>query len=315
MSPRPFRFAFLGGGSGAKLIENARKAEAHGYSSFLVPDHFIAPLATGPSLMAVAMATTSLRVGSFVYDNDFRHPALLAREAATIDVLSGGRFELGIGAGWHRGEYEAVGIPFDRWDVRTARLEEAVPLIRKLWGPDPVTHHGTHYHLTDFQGLPRPVQVPLPILIGGGGKRTLSFAAKHADIVGLAPRIAGTGGVDWRSYTIGSTIEQIEWIREAAGDRLADLEINLYFAQALICADRTAGAGELLERMRVRGPVDLSEAEVLEAAQFAVGPVEWVIERMLELRERFGISYFGIGRGGPGDLDAFAPVVAKLADT
>src|SRR5687767_3997434 len=146
------------------------------------------PMACGPLIMSAAAATTTLRVGSYVYDNDFRHPALLAKEAATMDVLSGGRFELGIGAGWAKEEYDQVGLTFDPPGVRRRRLEEAVPIIRRLFAGELITHDGAHYQLAEYAGEPRTVQSRLPVLIGGGGERMVKFAAREADIVGLVPR-------------------------------------------------------------------------------------------------------------------------------
>ncbi|MEO5953821.1 MAG: TIGR03621 family F420-dependent LLM class oxidoreductase, partial [Chloroflexia bacterium] len=185
---RLFRFGVVSASTESRKdwVELARKAEDLGYSTFLLPDHFVNPLAAVPALSVAAAATTTLRVGSFVFDNDFRHPAMLAKEAATLDLLSDGRFEIGIGAGWHGPEYEQTGIPFDPPGVRVGRLEEAVAIIKKFFTGEPVTFAGNHYTINGLVGLPTSVQRPHPpIFLAGGGKRVLSLAGREADIVGL----------------------------------------------------------------------------------------------------------------------------------
>jgi probable F420-dependent oxidoreductase len=177
-------------------------------------------MACGPLLTAAAAVTTELRIGSYVYNNDFRPPALLAKEAATIDVLSGGRFELGVGAGWAKIEYVLAGITFDPPRVRADRLEEAVPLIRALLAGEQVEHRGQHYRLRGLTGSPAAAQSPVPLLIGGGGPRMIRFAARTADIVGLVPRSLPDGGLDPTGFTAESMDERIGWLEhelEATG--------------------------------------------------------------------------------------------------
>ena len=174
MKKRPYRFgvATEGAPSREKWAAKARKAEELGYSTFLVPDHFVNEFLPMVALMSAADATSTLRLGSFVFDNDFRHPALLAKEAATLDLLSGGRLELGIGAGWHRPEYDQVGLSFDSAGVRISRLQEALQIIKAFFVEESVTFTGKYYTVTDLKGTPKPVQHPHPpFFMGGGGKK------------------------------------------------------------------------------------------------------------------------------------------------
>ncbi len=178
---RPFRFGVITPkcGSGRELTEQARKAEALGYSSLFVPDHFVDhELAPTVALAHVAAVTDTLRVGPLVLGNDYKHPVVLAREMATLDLLSGGRLELGIGAGWMTIDYDKAGLPLDRPSVRIARLSESIAILKGLFAPGPLTFHGEHYHVTDLDGMPKPPQgANLPFLIGGGGQKILGLAA------------------------------------------------------------------------------------------------------------------------------------------
>jgi probable F420-dependent oxidoreductase len=201
---RPFRFgASIGAAiSAAEFVERVRRVEALGYAVIDTADHFNSRFEPGPALTATALVTSTPRVSCIVFDNDFRHPALLAKEAASIDVLSGGRLEFGIGAGWKKQEYDQVSIPFDPPGVRVSRLEEAVQIIKGLWGDGPVTFTGRYYTITGLEGMPKPIQRPHPpIFIGAGGKRLLSFAAREADIVGILGQASPGGGVDIASVT------------------------------------------------------------------------------------------------------------------
>src|SRR5881396_136194 len=183
--------------------EVAKRAEALGYDTLLMPDHITDQLAPMPALAAAAAATTTLRVGSFVFDNDYRNPVMLAKEATTLDLLSGGRLEFGIGAGWSRRDYQQLGIPYDMPKVRVDRMEEAVTLIKRLWTEEKVTHEGPYYRVRDASVLPRPTQRPHPpIMIGGGGPRMLRIAAREAQIVAIAPTLNSSGGPKLRTITV-----------------------------------------------------------------------------------------------------------------
>ena len=270
-----------------------------------MPDHFRNELATGLALLTAAEATTTLRVGSLVFDNDFRHPTILAKEAASLDVLSGGRFEIGMGAGWLRSEYDEAGITFDPPGLRVGRLEEAVRIVKGLFADEPLHFAGRYYHVNGLTGLPRPVQRPHPpLVIGGGGRRVLSLAAREADVVSFAPRAKVDGsGLDRADITAAAVDQKVAWVREAAGDRFASLEINL-LVQAVAVTDERAPAIEGLVKRFEATP------EVVESSPFVfVGSVDRISETLRERRERYGISYWVVFEVA---MEAFAPVVARL---
>ena len=310
MAVRPFRFGVTAPtpSGGTNWAERARRVEQLGYSMLVVPDHFRDHLAPVPALVAAALATTRLRVGSLVFSNDFRHPAVLAKEAATIDVLSGGRFELGLGGGWLRAEYDQAGIPFDAPGTRIERLEEAVTIIKGLLAGERVTFAGRHYTIADLEGRPTPVQRPHPpIAIGGGGRRTLSLAAREASIVGLVPRARRDGsGLDLSDLSDAATREKLEWVRSAAGARFDSLEINALIQAVAVADQRMTAADQLASRFKVAREV------VLETVYVAVGTIEEICETLRQRRERHGISYLTVFER---DMEAFAPVVARLAGT
>ena len=310
MAVRPFRFGVTAPtpSGGTDWAERARRVEQLGYSMLVVPDHFRDHLAPVPALVAAALATTRLRVGSLVFSNDFRHPAVLAKEAATIDVLSGGRFELGLGGGWLRAEYDQAGIPFDAPGTRIERLEEAVTIIKGLLAGERVTFAGRHYTIADLEGRPTPVQRPHPpIAIGGGGRRTLTLAAREASIVGLVPRARRDGsGLDLSDLSDAATREKLEWVRAAAGARFESLEINALIQAVVVADQRMTAADQLASRFKVAREV------VLETVYVAVGTIEEICETLRQRRERHGISYLTVFER---DMEAFAPVVERLAGT
>ena len=182
-----------------------------------MPDHLGRQLSPIGALAAAAAVTTRLRIGSFVYANDYRHPLLLAREAATLDHLSGGRLELGIGAGWNVPDYRQLGMPYDRPGLRIDRMVESLGIIKRLLAGERVTHDGPHYHLDGARLAPRPVQARVPILIGGGGPRMLRIAAREADIVGLLPQFNERGRPIFTQASEAETARKVEIVREAAG--------------------------------------------------------------------------------------------------
>ena len=310
MPRRPFRFGVTAPtpDAGTDWIERARRVERLGYSILVVPDHFRDHLAPVPALTAAALATTRLRVGSLVFSNDFRHPAVLARDAATIDVLSGGRFELGLGAGWLRAEYDQAGIPFDAPGTRVERLEEAVTIIKGLLAGERVTFAGRHYTVADLEGRPTPVQRPHPPLaIGGGGRRTLTLAAREASIVGLVPRARRDGGgLDLTDLSDAATREKIDWVRAAAGARFDSLELHALIQAVGVGEGRTVAADQLAARFKVALEV------VLETPYVLLGTIEQICDTLQQRRERYGISYLTVFER---DMEAFAPVVTRLAGT
>jgi probable F420-dependent oxidoreductase len=287
----------------------AGKAEDLGYSTLFLPDHFGDQLAPIPAMMAAADATTELRVGTLVFDNDYKHPVVLAKEVATIDVLSGGRVELGLGAGWMNTDYEQSGIPKDPARVRVDRMEEAVTVLKGCFGDGAFDFAGDHYRITGLDGLPKPVQRPHPpLLIGGGGKRVLSIAAREAQIVGINPALR-SGNVDAEAAKDGAaeqTDEKLEWVRDAAGDRFDDIELNMLVLASVVTDDRV-GAAEMM------APLFGLTTDALDWYPHAlIGSVEQMCDDLRARRERWGVSYW-VFQGDA--LDALAPVVAELAGT
>jgi probable F420-dependent oxidoreductase len=312
---RTFRFLASVGGiaDGKALAADARRAEAMGIDVLVIPDHLIEQLAPVPAMATIAAATQSLRVGTFVINNDLRHPAVLAQDLASLDVLSGGRLEIGIGSGWNVPEYQAIGLPFEPVGVRSARLAEAIAVLKGAFGPGPFSFAGEHYTITDFNAYPKPVQQPHPpLFIGGGGRRTLSLAAREADIVGLAPRVLpGDKPLpDPRSLTIAAAEEKIGWVREAAGARFDRLELNCYpsgIAPVLITDRAHAEARDLAARLWSGTGIEVTERELLDSPHIFIGSVDGLVEKFRMLRDRLGISSFMIG-----GLDDLAPVVERL---
>jgi probable F420-dependent oxidoreductase len=299
--------------SGTELAENARRAEKLGYHEIVFPDHLIPQLGPISGMAWVAQATERIRIAAFVFNNDLRHPAVLAQELASLDVLSGGRLDVAIGAGWNVPEYEAIGVPFDPTPVRQARLIEGIAVLKGCFGEAPFSFRGEHYTIVELDGQPKPVQQPHPpFMIGGGGRKTLELAGREAQIVSLAPRIRPDRKGDPRSITLEATAEKIEWVKAAAGERFDELTLNTYPSQApiLITDHARAEARKVVDAMKARTGDELTEDEVLESPQVFIGSVNGLVEKFRTVRERLGISSFMCGAGG--DLD---PVVERLAGT
>lgn len=306
MSDRPFRFGaqLRGAGSGQEWREKCRRVEVLGYHTLAVADHFPRGLGPFSALATAAAITDCIRIGSFVLANDFRHPAVLAKETATLDLLSDGRLEFGIGAGWLRSEYEGTGIPFDSAGVRIERLEEAIPLIKRMWTEENVTAQGRFYNVSALSLLPRPVQAPHPpVMVGGGGQRILSLAARHADIVALNPRATREGTSDPRDITAVTTTQKLAWVRDAAGEHFRDLELNVVVLRVVPTDDREAAAHQLARDLH------LTAAEVLDSPHLLLGTVDEMAETLRQRRGRYGISYITVTEDG---LEPFAPVIARL---
>lgn len=287
---RPFRFGIVSAGaqSGADWIAHTRRAEELGYATWLVVDRTLTNLAPLTALAMAAGATTSLRVGSHVFCNDYRHPALLAKEAATLDLLSNGRFELALGAGAGPMDYQQLGLSFESAGTRVSRFEEALHIIKRLFSGEVVNFSGQHYTISGLRGLPRPLQQPMPIFVGSAGKRMLSIAAREATIV--SPTQRGPQG----DPTDAPLEEKVAWVREAAGERFSQLEL----AQGAYYIELTdSGAGPL---PAAGGPPIPKRPMSTEQA----------IEHLLEQRQRYGFSYIQLYEG---QMENFAPVVARLA--
>jgi probable F420-dependent oxidoreductase len=307
--PRPFRFGVQASRARdrAEWVDLARRAEGNGYAVLTMPDHFDEQLAPVPALMCAADATSSLRVGALVWDNDYKHPLVLAKELATMDVLSDGRLEIGLGAGWMIADYDASGITYDRAGVRIDRFEEGLAVIKGLMGSETFSYSGRHYTITDHRGTPAPVQRPCPpVLIGGGGKRVLSIAAREADIVGINGTMhAGVVGPDAIATMTSEAVDgKVAIVREAAGDRIADIEMNIRVFMVNVTDDRPRAIEGLANALSV-------DTSMIEQSPFAlIGPPSKIIEDLLERRERWGFSYIIVGAA---DVESFAPVVAELS--
>ncbi len=309
LNARPFRFGVAAESAPSREAWTAlaRKAEDLGYATFLLADHYVNEFMPIAALMSAADATSTLRVGSFVFDNDFRHPALLAKELAALDLLSGGRFELGIGAGWHQPEYAQVGLAFESAGARIGRLEEALAIIKQFFTQESVTFAGSYYTVTDLKAFPKPLQRPYPpVFMGGGGKKVLSLAGREADIIGLHLRVKDDGTVDASERTEAALAQKVEWVRQAAGERFASIELNLLLGGIIITEDRQQAAEQ---RARERG-TGVTAEHILSSPYVLLGTVEQIAEQLQSRRERYGISYLVVLSG---NMEAFAPVVARLA--
>ena len=304
---KPFRFGVQSRSMGPRdaWLESVRRIEALGYSSVSWADHFVGGLDPIASLAAAAVATERLRLTSFVLDNDFRHPAVLAMAAGTIDILSGGRLDLGIGAGWMKPEYTQSGIPFDPPGVRIARLEETLQVLTQLFTGQPVTYSGEYYQVQELALPPVPVQQPHPpFVIGGGSRKILNLAGKYADIVGITNRALPDGAKDLEDLTAEAMERKVGWIREGAGDRFAQIELNMICGRVIITDDREAAAAEMTTQL------PLSVEQILDAPAILIGSTDQIISTLRERRERFGVSNIVIIEPM---MEAFAPVVAALS--
>jgi probable F420-dependent oxidoreductase len=311
---RKFRFAAqlsrAPDGTARSWAEQARKAEDLGYGALLMPDHFGDQFAPVPALAAVAAATTTLRLGALVFGNDYRHPVVLAKEAATLDVLSEGRFEMSLGAGWMRTDYDQAGMQYDHPVVRVARFEESVKVIQGLLRTDgPFYFHGDHYEILGHTLTPRPVQQPgPPLIIGGGGQRVLSFAAQYADIVSVNVNLReGTGGLETApDASPARTREKVAWVKEAAGDRFADLELNALIGFVMVTDDAVGVADAMAPHFGI------DPADALHVPLALLGTLDEMTEELEWRRAEYGISYWSIESEA---WETLAPVVSKLAGT
>ncbi len=319
---RPFRFAVqsFSAPSAAAWRDRARQVESLGYATLHLADHILGPgpaiastnhpiqeLAAVPAIAAAAAATEALRVGCRVFCIDYRHPVMLVKEAATLDVLSDGRLELGLGAGWLQAEYEAIGLPMDPIGTRIDRLEETLGLLKTLTAPGEAKVEGRHVHAAGFEGAPQPVQKPHPpVLIGGGSKRVLSLAGREADIVSFnfnnRSGVLGPDGM--ASGTAEETAKKVAWVREAAGERFDSLELEIGAYMTFVTDDANGMATAM------GGAMGLEPEAMLAHPHALIGSVDGICEELERRRETFGISYVTVPDNV---IDAFAPVVAKLA--
>jgi probable F420-dependent oxidoreductase len=314
--PRPFRFGVFAEGvlTRDSLLDTARRAEDDGFATLLIRDHFIAepfghqlaPLAT---LATVASVTKRLRIGSLVFSNDYRHPVILAKEAATLDVLSEGRLELGLGAGFSRSEYAQSGLAFDPISVRAERLAESLQILKGLFKGEPFTFRGRHYEIANLQSFPASLQRPHPpLLIGGSGPRMLAVAAKEAGIVGLQTVSTSTGtAVQDPTLQSAETVRRkLDLLKRLAGARFDDIELSMVVS-VILAEDRQRAAERVA---RDRGWDGISADEILAMPSVFIGSVDTIVAEMQARRQSFGFSYYVVHDRAMRDV---APVVARLA--
>jgi probable F420-dependent oxidoreductase len=318
MAPR-FRFGVVGESvtDAAGLTRTVQRAEQLGYDTFLLRDHFVAEpfghqLAPLIALTAAAAVSSTLRLGTLVLANDYRHPVLLAKEAATLDVLSGGRLELGLGAGWLKDEYDRAGLVFDPPGARVDRLAESLRVLKDLLSGKPVTTVGEHYQITDLDTFPVPVQRPYPpLLIGAGSRRMLELAGREADIVGVLPRALPSGTIsgELSERTPEATAQKVEWIRDGAGDRFDDIEISVMISPVITHQPVEAAA---IRFAVARGWGAAAAEQVMSMPSAFIGTADRIAEQMVERRDRYGISYYVVPDEA---MDEFAPIVSALGRT
>src|SRR5919198_1472202 len=292
-------FRFLGAAAWGvvdihQLTETARRAESIGYSGLVVPDHLLDQHAPIPVLAAIAAVTERLRIGTFMLNAGLRHPAVLAQELASLDVLSGGRLDIGVGAGWNRLEHSSIGVPFEQHAARISRLGETIAILKGCFGDRPFSFTGRHYNIQKHNSLPKPIQRPhAPRLLPGDRSR---------------PKL------DPRSLTAAATEEKISWIREAAGKRFGRIELNIYPTVGGLDADLAAGPVVVTNHARAEAElradglrrltgVNITAEEILESPHIFIGSVEGLTQKFIELRERFGISSIMVT-----EIDQLAPV-------
>lgn len=299
---------------GTAWTDAAKRIEGLGFSTLFLRDHFDTQLGPIAAMTAAACATDTLNVGCLVLDNDYRHPLVLAKELATIDHLSNGRVEVGLGAGWMAPDYEQSGMPFDPPGVRVSRMEEAVTIIKALLAGQAVNHAGVHYTITGHTAYPVPATTP-PIMIAGGGPRMLKIAAREADIIGLNP--ARKSNAAWEDQnlpdaTADATDRKIGWIRDAAGARYADIELSIVVPFVIVTDDRDGTASAIAGSLPPDADTELNAEGVLASPHVLIGSVDQIADTLRERRDRWDLSYYVFNDDS---IDAVAPIVEQLAGT
>jgi probable F420-dependent oxidoreductase len=315
MAPRPFQFmvASRGAPDGRAIAEQARWAESVGFTHVAVHDHLAQRHAVTPLLAAVAMATERVGLVPLVYNNDLRHPAVLAQELASLDIISGGRLVVGIGAGWNEPEYRAIGMQFDPPGTRIDRMLEAIAIMRGLFADGAFSYAGRFYTITDMDGGPKPVQKPHPpLLIGGTRERVLRLAAREGDIVGIDLRQDGEEILD--AFEARTDV-RIGWIRDAAGDRFEQLDLNVLrtLGDLSITSEPLKVAAGVAHELASETGMEISGQDVLESPFSLIGSVPELVDKLTALRQRWGINSFLVGWLGERGLREFAPVVEQLS--
>jgi probable F420-dependent oxidoreductase len=313
---RPFRF-MVGSRDvvdAGTVAERARWAEDIGCSHVCVHDHLASQHAPIPLLTAVAMATERLRLCPLVFNNDLRHPAVLAQELASLDVLSGGRLEVGIGAGWNEPEYRATGIGFDPPGIRIERLSEAIAILRGMFADVPFSFAGRYYTITAMDGRPKPVQRPHPpFLIGGTRERVVRLAAREADIVGLDLRQDGAAILD--AFEARTDI-RVGWVRDEAGDRFEQIDLSILrlVGDIAITREPLKVAAEVARRLSDRTGVPITGQDVLDSPYSLIGTAGDLVDKLIRIRQRWGINSFLVGWFDEPRLRDLAPVIEQLAE-
>ena len=306
---RKIRFSTQSGGqpTGAEWLARAKRLEDMGYATLSMPDHMVGGAWSNmPALGAVAAVTTKLRLGNLVLDNDFRNPVVLAREFATLDVISNGRVEIGLGAGWFDRDYQGTGIPFDRGRVRVARLAEAVTLMKRVFTEDEVSFEGTYYRTVKSECRPKAVQQPRPpILIAAGGPQILELAGREAEIVAVIPPGAGVRPPAPDDVAPSGVRRQIDIVRQAAGPRFDQIELSC-FLDVTLTDDREKSIAELAEKAKA------DPAVIGSSVYRPIGTLDQVREHVIRVRRDTGITYFCMR--GP-HVEELAPVVRDLSGT
>lgn len=303
--PRPFRFAVQDGpfDDPDALRTHARLVEELGYSELFSYDHLGAVDPFLP-LAVAAEATTTLGLGPLVLNNEFHNPALLARSAATLDALSGGRLVLGLGTGYMRSEHDAASIELREPGERVARLDEAVRAIRELLDTGACSLEGRHVRLAIEDLGIRPAQDRVPILVGGHGRRVVGVAAARADIFQFTGLVHDpvTGAPSGAGFAIEHVERRLAWLREAAGDRFGHIELSALVQHTHVGGGAAEVAAEFASRLG-------ADAELVARTPFAlIGSQDEVVDRLQRLRDHLGINHFVVR-----DVEGFAPVVAELA--
>jgi probable F420-dependent oxidoreductase len=290
--------------SGEAWAAFARRAEELGYDTLYVPDHLSGQLSPIAALSAAAAVTRRLRIGPYVFANDFRHPLIMAREAATLDLLSGGRLELGMGAGWRRSDYRQLGYAYAAPGRRIDRLVESLAIVKRLLAGETVTHNGQFYRLDRARIAPMPVQRPVPIHIGAGGPRMLRLAAREADIVGLIPQFSPRGIPRPTDATEGALARKVAVLRTAAGDRFGALELSIYCADAGMVGSGHTLLGSLGSALKRAGVGTVGSPYLLYGT---LGSMRTLLQRR---REALGVSHYAIPHHA---MESMAPLVEALS--
>jgi probable F420-dependent oxidoreductase len=312
---RPFRFGLQAArlGDPEQWQELARCAEQAGYACFMVPDH-LGRLATFPSLMAAAAVTRTIKLATYVLNQDFRSPGVLAHEAATVQLLTHGRLELGIGAGWAQREYRQVGLPYDSAGVRVSRFEEYLEVVKgALHASQPFSYSGKFFSVEGFMPLTPPTTPP-PLLIGGGSPRILAIGGRLADIISVSTRATSDGRVDMPNISLAAVEDKVRRIRDAAADRFDQIELNMTVRDLRLTDDRRSAARALLNEWsavpaRLANVERLTEDDVLESPHIAIGSVAQIVEQFEIARERWGFAYLEVSST---DSEAVAPILERL---